>query len=35
VLPFANTSSDPEQDYFADGIVEDVSPRSPADPGCS
>jgi TolB-like protein len=24
VLPFANMSSDPEQDYFADGIVEDV-----------
>ena len=24
VLPFANLSSDPEQDYFADGIVEDV-----------
>jgi TolB-like protein len=24
VLPFANLSSDPEQDYFADGIVEDI-----------
>lgn len=24
VLPFTNLSSDPEQDYFADGIVEDV-----------
>jgi adenylate cyclase len=24
VLPFANLSSDPEQDYFADGIVEDM-----------
>ena len=24
VLPFANMSSDPEQDYFADGIVEDI-----------
>jgi TolB-like protein/class 3 adenylate cyclase/Tfp pilus assembly protein PilF len=24
VLPFQNMSSDPEQDYFADGIVEDV-----------
>jgi TolB-like protein/DNA-binding SARP family transcriptional activator len=24
VLPFANMSSDPEQDYFADGIVEDM-----------
>jgi len=24
VLPFANISSDPEQDYFADGITEDI-----------
>ena len=24
VLPFANMSSDPEQEYFADGIVEDI-----------
>jgi TolB-like protein/tetratricopeptide (TPR) repeat protein len=24
VLPFANLSSDPEQDYFADGMVEDI-----------
>ena len=24
VLPFSNLSSDPEQDYFADGIVEDI-----------
>jgi class 3 adenylate cyclase len=24
VLPFQNMSSDPEQDYFADGIVEDI-----------
>lgn len=24
VLPFTNMSSDPEQDYFADGIVEDI-----------
>jgi TolB-like protein len=24
VLPFANLSSDPEQDYFADGIVDDI-----------
>ena len=24
VLPFANLSADPEQDYFADGIVEDI-----------
>jgi adenylate cyclase len=25
VLPFANMSSDPEQDYFADGIVDDIT----------
>ena len=24
VLPFANMSSDPEQDYFVDGMVEDI-----------
>ncbi|MFK0692736.1 winged helix-turn-helix domain-containing protein [Mesorhizobium sp. IMUNJ 23033] len=24
VLPFSNLSGDPEQDYFADGIVEDI-----------
>ena len=24
VMPFANLSSDPEQDYFTDGIVEDI-----------
>jgi adenylate cyclase len=24
VLPFANLSDDPEQDYFADGLVEDI-----------
>jgi TolB-like protein/class 3 adenylate cyclase len=24
VLPFQNMSSDPEQDYFADGVVEDI-----------
>src|SRR5205823_3103233 len=24
VLPFQNLSGDPEQDYFADGIVEDI-----------
>jgi TolB-like protein len=24
ILPFANLSSDPEQDYFADGMVEDI-----------
>jgi adenylate cyclase len=27
VLPFANLSSDPEQDYFADGITEDILTR--------
>jgi adenylate cyclase len=25
VLPFANLSSDPEQDYFADGMVEEIT----------
>jgi TolB-like protein len=24
VLPFENMSGDPEQDYFADGMVEDI-----------
>jgi adenylate cyclase len=24
VLPFTNLSDDPEQDYFADGIVEEI-----------
>jgi hypothetical protein len=24
ILPFANLSSDPEQEYFADGIVDDI-----------
>ena len=24
VLPFQNMSGDPEQEYFADGIVEDI-----------
>jgi adenylate cyclase len=28
VLPFANLSGDPEQEYFADGMVEESSPRS-------
>ena len=23
-LPFQNMSADPEQDYFADGLVEDI-----------
>jgi TolB-like protein len=30
-LPFQNMSADPEQDYFADGLVEDIiagTPRS-------
>ena len=27
VLPFANMSGDPEQDYFADGITEDIITR--------
>ncbi|WP_204279872.1 hypothetical protein, partial [Serratia marcescens] len=25
VLPFTNMSGDPEQDYFADGIAEDIT----------
>lgn len=25
VLPFSNLSGDPEQDYFADGITEDLT----------
>ena len=25
VLPFQNMSGDPEQDYFADGMVEDIT----------
>jgi TolB-like protein len=25
ILPFANLSSDPEQDYFADGVVDDIT----------
>jgi len=24
VLPFANLSGDPEQEYFADGMVEEI-----------
>jgi adenylate cyclase len=35
VLPFANMSGDPEQEYFADGMVEESSLRSPASAGCS
>ncbi len=25
MLPFTNLSGDPEQDYFADGIVEEIT----------
>jgi adenylate cyclase len=35
VLPFANLSGDPEQEYFADGMVERSSLRSPASAGSS
>ena len=28
VLPFANLSGDPEQEYFADGMAEEIIPRS-------
>ena len=37
VLPFANLSRDPEQEFFADGIAEDVitaSSRYPSLPPC-
>jgi TolB-like protein len=27
VLPFTNLSGDPEQEYFADGMVEDIIPE--------
>jgi adenylate cyclase len=30
VLPFTNMSGDPEREYFADGLVEDITPRSVA-----
>ena len=33
VLPFANMSGDPEQEYFADGMARRSSPRSPASVG--
>ena len=29
VLPFANLSGDPEQEYFADGMVEEIITRTP------
>ena len=32
VLPFANMSGDPEQEYFADGMVEDVITALSRDP---
>jgi hypothetical protein len=35
VLPFANMSGDPEQEYFADGMVEEIITRSPASAGSS
>jgi hypothetical protein len=30
LLPFAKMSGDPEQVYFADGIVEEIIPAKPA-----
>ena len=35
VLPFQNLSGDPEQEYFVDGVVEEISRRSRACRGCS
>jgi hypothetical protein len=35
VLPFQNMSGDPEQEYFVDGMVEDISPASLGSSGCS
>ena len=35
VLPFQNMSGDPDQDYFADGIVEDIITGLCALDGCS
>jgi len=35
VLPFANMSGDPEQEYFADGMVEEIITRSAASAGSS
>jgi adenylate cyclase len=35
VLPFQNMSGDPEQEYFADGMVERSSRHYPGSNGCS
>jgi len=35
VLPFANMSNDPEQEFFADGIAEDVITALSRYPRCS
>ena len=35
VLPFQNMSGDPEQEYFADGMVEDIITRCRASSRCS
>jgi DNA-binding winged helix-turn-helix (wHTH) protein len=35
VLPFQNLSGDPEQEYFADGMVEDITTALSACAGCS
>jgi len=35
VLPFTNMSGDPEQDYFADGMVEDIITRYLVSRRCS
>jgi DNA-binding winged helix-turn-helix (wHTH) protein len=35
VLPFANLSGDPEQEYFADGMARRSSPRFPVSAGSS
>ena len=35
VLPFPNLSGDPEQDYFADGMVEDIITALVTCAGCS
>jgi len=35
VLPFQNMSGDPEQEYFADGMVEEIITAPPASVGSS